>query len=316
MIKNVHNMDSSQSSLKSFEVFVAGIPATVDSDSVNNFFNELGPIKKLEQLKIGKASKGNRIPKKFYKLTTDSHKLFSLLIDHPGPLFKGRTIFCQEYKSGGDLASHSADINARRIVVKQVPLSVEDTELKVTLVNAGGLLETMYEYKSEIDIKTDYAKSFKTYSVTFQESNQVLQLIEKGSLNLASGATILIERFIYRKRGGTESTTKIIPKGDSITPANKLNKHGTVTATETQKKTIGTFAYSASSHVKPAPYDSSKGPKLETSPESAINFLGWLSDGYKPTSSKYHVSGKAPTYNHSSALSQDRPFNLRFNFLT
>ena len=315
-MKHVQKMDSSQSSPKSYEVFVAGIPGSIDSDFVSSFFNEMGPIKKLELLKIGKASKGNRIPKKFYKLTTDSLKLFSQLIDHPGLLFKGRRIFCQEYKSGGDLTSHSADINARRIVVKQVPLSVEDIELKVTLVNAGGLLETMYEYKSEVDIKTDYAKSFKTYSVTFQESNQVLLLIEEGSLTLASGATILIEKFIYRKKGANESTTKTPTKGDSITPAKKLNKHGTVTATENQKKTIGSFAFSASSQVMPAPYDSSKGPKLEPSPESAINFLGWLSDGYKPTSSKYHVSGKAPTYNHSSALSPQRHFNLRFNFLT
>lgn len=314
-MKNARKNNDGQISCQSYEVFVAGIPAAVDASLVSIYFNELGPITNLELLKIGKVSQRNKLPKTFYRLTTESRQLFSLLVDQPGPIFKGRRLFCQAFKIGDDLALHSADINARRIVVKQVPLSAIDNQIKAALVQAGGPIETLYQYKSNVDTNTDYDKSFKTYSATFKLGNNVTQLIENGSLVLSSGVTILIEGFVYKKRGAIEPNAHKLPVSVTTTKKNLGKQAYFESSTETTKKIYEPYFFPDIDQEKKASYESHKMPKKELPPKLAPDSENWHRKGLKPTSTKYHLHDKAPKYNHSSVFGRQLQSNLRFNFL-
>lgn len=297
---------------KLYEVFVAGIPATESIDSVHSYFSSMGSVKNIELLKIGTKSRGNKLPKRFYRLVTDCYLLFSTLVHHPGPLFKGRRLFCQVYKSGDDLASHSADINARRIVIKQVPLATEDDDVRIALRQAGGSLETLYEYKSEVDIKTDYSKFYKTYSATFEATSNISELVEKGTLVLASGDVALIERFLYKRKPVLGSNQKNLPS-DNFVAEDKEEKYCSQKGATNKKPEV---SGSKRFPVKTAKFGIPKNRKNEgtgKTQDTDADFLKWLEDGYKPTSKKYHLSNKVPEHNYLSMESSAKHPLLRFN---
>lgn len=302
--------------LEWYEVFVAGMPATIDFETVLIFFSSIGPVQKLEVLKMGKKQRGNRLRKKFYMLTTFSPKLFELLVGAPGPEFRGRRLFCQEYKSGDDLASHSADINSRRIVIKQVPLSVNETDLKTALSQVGGILETLYEYKSDVDIKTEYSKSYKTCSATFKSGLKVSKLIEEGILHLPSGTPVLIERFLYKRRLAPDTLLDDLTQVETNLNRSIFEKQSAVQGATTN------LNFEASNSKHSSGQCSKLAPKADKvklnpyrTPDSDVLILNCITQSYKPTSVKYHQSANGPKSQPLRETHIHSIHNLRFNTL-
>jgi hypothetical protein len=307
--------DSDRHESHTFEVFVAGIPATADIDSVYSYFRGLGHVKELELLKIGKKQYGKKPPKKFYKLRTDSAVFYGKLLERPGPMYQGRRLFCQVFKSGDDLVLHSEDINARRVVVKEVPLSTLTDELRDALMQAGGDLEMLYEYKSELVIETDYSKVFKTYSATFGSKSLVLTLIENRTLRLPSGPDVLIEKFIYRNKGDQNFNPKPLEQEE---PPSKF-KSFKYNVEKSEARISGFVVDDANqgkgSRTKKTIKDSAKNQTKESSQNPTQGFPEWMIDGCKPTSAKYYLSKKVLNSGGQSMTGNYKQSNLRFNIL-
>lgn len=313
MEKQIVDADRGDQGVKLFDIFVAGIPATTDLETVSRYFCSLGPVKKLELLKIGKKSRGNKLPKQFYRLTTSSVQLFSRLLNPHAPLFYGRKLFCQVYKRGDDLATHSADVNARRVVVKQVPHAATDDDVRAALRKSGGPLETLYEYKSEVDIKTDYSVLYKTYSATFESSSHVLGLIENGKTLLASGVEITIEQFLYKRKLNSEIPSKPVNLSKITTKKLLDNDFSKKNYATTQKKVANSFGERKSYQANKATIDSSKNQPKDSAHDKPTSLPKWLVEGYKPTSAIYHLSKQALTYQPNDKLHLAQLSNLRFN---
>lgn len=315
MERSVRESDSDRHESQVFEVFVAGIPATANIDSVYSYFRGLGHVKQLELLKIGKKQYGKKLPKEFYKLSTDSAVFYGKLLERPGPMYQGRRLFCQAYKSGDDLVLHSEDINARRVVIKEVPLSTVTDELRDALIQAGGDLETLYEYKSEVDIETDYSKVFKTYSATFGSKSLVSTLIENRTLRLPSGPNVLIEKFIYRNKGDQKSISKLLAQEQPPLKFKSLRYN----VEKSEAHISGFVADDANqgkgSKTKKTIKDSAKNQTKESSQNPTQGFPEWMIDGCKPTSAKYYLSKKVLNSGGQSMTGNYQQSNLRFNIL-
>ena len=197
-----------------YEIFVAGFPALTTAETIKKYFETYGPVLSVEILKAGKAKANARLPKVYCKLRTLSEPMFLKIIGHPGPCFKGRSLFCQEFKTGERLAAHSFNVNARRIVVKKVPRSLSLSDLKEGLEGIAGKIEVIYEYQSDLQIETANSKFLKTVSVTFAEHhNRLQEAINRTYLEVLPGITVEIEQFRYHKMRS---------KGDSTPPPKSL----------------------------------------------------------------------------------------------
>lgn len=295
-----------------YVVFVAGLPATVDEGTVLKYFSDMGPVQKLELLKIGKKTRSKGLPKKFYKLTTCSSQLFSLLVSKSCPEFNGRRLFCQEYKNGDDLAFHSADINSRRIVIKKVPIDVTDTVLKTVIGQAGGPLEMMYEYKSDIAIKTEYSKIYKTISATFQSSDRVENLIQQGIIVLPTGEVMLIERFLYKRRLAHNTAVGMPLQANSTTAI--LDKRSNMQSTLPSPNLVGFAKNHLRDNKEKIAQTAITNKVYPVGSQNTTNYVDiWLCHSYKPTSVKYHYSAQSPMLSHHRDTPKNMQLNLRFN---
>lgn len=314
---NRDSINSSPSDPMIFEIFIAGVPAFDDVDTVKFFFKSLGPVFRLELLDICKKPSRGKQPKRFFKLATTSKDFFFLLVNGGGPIYKGRALFCEPYKSGEDLASHSADINARRIVIKQVPFEISLAFLRELLEAEGGEIETLYEYKSVVALETNYSLNFRSYSATFKSNLWAEEFARRGFLQLPSGEIAIVEKYYYR--GRVDNKGKSLTFNPSFQKSSGKYKKQCSSIKSSQKK--------SSFHARVSEYTLKQGETtLKKVAKATMNSSGlklkpcssyasFLNSLEKPTSRSYY-SYKDLVISSRTFNENDQNSNIRLNLLS
>lgn len=293
-----------------YEIFVAGIPASTSLGTLRTYFQSFGPVESIEFLKSGKKGATVRNPKKVCKLATMSREMFLRLTGPIPPQFRGRVLFCQQYKSGPTLLAHSADVNSRRVVVKKVAPSVNLDELRKALQRAVGPIEVFYQYKFDVAGQLHSSRDHKTYSVTFVDNSAALRsLLACGSLELPTGVRVEVEQFCYNRK-----REKTVPNDSNIGP---LFLQG-IKSSKVKTKTTAETKVSPHKGQKPSnPRDTlcrcaaghAEQPRGNISVE--IGNHGYLCHTAKPTAASYHR--REPPLQHASAACALHPSNIRLN---
>lgn len=300
-----------------YEVFVAGIPASTSLEMLRNFFQGFGPVFSIEFIKLDKRRRTNRQPRKFCKLTTTSRGMFHHLIGAPLQ-FKGRSLFCQQFMSGDSLLAYSTDINARRVVVKKVPVNIGTDELKEALEFNIGSIDIIYQYKSDFAYFFHNSKDHKTFSVTFSDCFASLQLhLKRRFFDLPSGARVEIEQFSYNRyredrnrdrsrNGPLPDSSKDISSSESKTKTlNQGGKHRLVQTKPSEADKIYCQCSKATLTSMLASVEKPTQSLIEVKIKCQLGYLG------KPTVSKYHRFHKHLP--HTISTCRLHPSNIRLN---
>lgn len=127
-------------------------------------------------------------------------------------------------KTGLDLIFHNCQKNQRRVLIKKVPIEVDEQEILDAIRVEFGLVEKFFGYKSETkfwEASSVLASSNKkvTYSVTFQAKSSAAKAVRKGYMILRLGynpITVIVEKFKRTKLGQNDWQSPTI--NPSITP--------------------------------------------------------------------------------------------------
>lgn len=299
---------------QTYEIFVAGIPATTTVASLTDFFVQFGPVDGIELQKVAKKKLSKkRLPKQYCRLKTSSEEMFKKMILGEIPPFRGRSLFCQEFKRGDSLEAHSSELNARRIVIKKVPRNLNLPELQLALEKVVGIIEVIYEYQSDLKIETSNTKQFKTVSTTFKNQTKELQdMIAHGFFQMSPTITVQIEQFSpNRKKVQKKLST---PKGQNPI---LLERYQVLRIGSTWNKNVkskGTKLHQVTTEQK-NPVQRPKNPFTQYKKSNDWMSHHW-DNHFKPTCTAYHRLHESSVDDRQSAI-QSGVFcrNLRFNIL-
>ena len=204
-----------------YKVFVAGIPSTLKFRSLNKYFSMIGPITRIESMNKGKNGRYQNysIPdqtchKGYCVIVTQDLATYHSILNGSHELL-GRALMCTKYLKKGELINHNQSVNQQRLLLKNVPPTLSESNLKKFLEDKYGSIRIIYAFKTQKTKGTQLTvrpnKNLTTYSVTFDDPQSALMLSKNGEFIGPNGCLISASPFkSYSKehkkdpRSGTE----------------------------------------------------------------------------------------------------------------
>ena len=188
---------------ETYSIYIAGIVHYATSADIKRYFSSFGKIERIstfeDRSQNWASTEGERSAMRgFCIISTKSLKTFQSIMNAEEHWFMGRRLNCQEYVQGEDLQSHNKMLNDRRVVLKQVPLSIDEKKLKHTLESIAGEIEMFFTFRSSLETKK--SKRNLTCSAMFKSTKDAQKLIELGGFPGPDGRPINIRKYEHQAR--------------------------------------------------------------------------------------------------------------------
>jgi hypothetical protein len=207
------------------KLFVTGLEYKTPISQIYWLFSEYGPIvnitekvKKLNHKPLNHSISGVDIKSGSCYIETSCNDTAEKILSIGKFKLNNRDIMCSPYKLGKELADENNEKNNRRILLKKVPASVSEEEVKQRVEELFGLVEVFFPFlcdqkrgvKTQTFAKKKQVRSIRTYSVMFRDGESCSLAIQAGALLLADGTKITIEKFSneYRREKLTKQNQK------------------------------------------------------------------------------------------------------------
>lgn len=172
-----------------YKIFVAGVPSGTRSAAVKDLFSKYGNI-----IAVIENKKDQNLPKKRPGLSTylrggncclvvEDQDTYKRILDGKDYVISNRHIICTPFTSGQKLAKKNRTNNLKRILIKKVPVCVEEQFVREYIITKYGPVETMFYMLPESSSKKKKKngvdnRNFRTYSIMFQEAEAAERAIE------------------------------------------------------------------------------------------------------------------------------------------
>lgn len=190
-------------------IYVSGIPRGTFVKSIQRCFYTAGYTVMVKSSQLVPMSPKEQLNSGHCLIETESYKSQKNLVQIQYVYFQGRRLKLEKYLSGSDLCKHNSNNNKRRVLVKKVPSTISEKTVRYILERNFGPISECYALmtsKKSITscIKTN-CRDTKTYSVMF-ENPVNHRLSNAAQLEIQPGSFVTIERFVIKKKLGTNST--------------------------------------------------------------------------------------------------------------
>ena len=204
-----HFIPANHQSRDKFKIFVAGAPAQMEASQLTAYFTSFGVSAKVKPFK-SHSVKGKQSGKGCFILEVFDRNTHSAILEHDHYLVCGRRLLCQPYLRGNMLAAENEDKNMRRVILKFVPRSLSETDLKTLIENTYGKIDCLFAYRPESKIlSVGYnSKKFRTYSVMFNRIESAEKIISQGLHFFKHWPAIEVQKF-KRKEGALKNASPI-----------------------------------------------------------------------------------------------------------
>lgn len=195
--------DSEARNVKNLSIYVAGIPSQASRSEIKKYFSQFGSIERVVTFEDkGRRSiftGDDRMPiRGFCIVTPRSKHTFDRILEHSEHRFGDRILACRKYVNGLELQQQNKLLNDRRVILKQVPLSIEEKTLKKTLELIGGQIEMFFAFRPDTELKRQ--RKHLTCSAMFSDSRGAQELIDIGSIPGPNGRPISVRKYMHNSR--------------------------------------------------------------------------------------------------------------------
>lgn len=187
-------------------IFVTGLPSKSTVQVVLDHFKQYGKVQ-LYRInsptntncnKVLQAHASANIKRGFCILRAFSESTYQNILSS-SEMFLGRSLAIGPFRQGSELWSHNEHINSRRVIVKKVPASVLEDDLRKILETHFGTIHRMYKFAAESThkaAKKEKSRKHNTYSIEFEHEAFAEEASVCESLLLPDFTTpVAIERF-------------------------------------------------------------------------------------------------------------------------
>ena len=284
---------------KEYKIHVGPVPRTTTVDKLLSHFRRFGPDVHVLSGRNhrGQAAPGSQLEKGFCTLVARSWKTAQSILDHPVQDFEGRRITCDPFIEGSrERQAHNQESNKRRIVVKNIPVDVNEEKLK-EFFSAFGEVRYSYFLKPSASSSASLpVQRAQTASVQFAREAPAARLVAAKQVEL-QGCLVSLERFDPQHRPRSQGACGLPAQPPVPSPQPKAAPGPTLGADPASK------THSVVSSPVP-PCFQSKVPQLIHQPAHKILDLFVI----KPTCKSYHHDIK-----EQYEQWHNREYNLRFN---
>lgn len=186
------------------KLFVAGLPKMSNPELILPFFSQFGPVR-LGQAK-SQAEEQHRRSKGHCVLICSSPVLAQKIAGIRNFQVGNRTLTALPFKSGLQLIMENSKLNSARIIIKKIPKTYSQEEIRNLLEQRHGPLRTLFKFEpDQTKLSSDPAmdrlyRRYDSYSAIFEDHSAAKELIEMGSFILGCGRVATIEKFRLRKK--------------------------------------------------------------------------------------------------------------------
>ena len=175
-----------------FTVYVAGISKQISKEELYKYFNQFGLISEITTFRKALAPSNTyeeeSTQKGYCFVNTFCRQTFSHILNYQYHSIFGRSIYCTKYEEGSKLMRQNRMNNQRRVIIKQVPIYLELSSLRLLLEQTVGKVEILYQFKDSSTkpqcITSNNSQKFKSFSVMFEEKSCALFLLNLKELVL------------------------------------------------------------------------------------------------------------------------------------
>ena len=186
--------------VEKFILFVSGIPEGTNPHGLISYFNLLGFRIRIFHKDSTTTKLGSQISSGHCLIKVDTEKTYEAILSYHRYYFMGRRLMVSPYLRGANLQRENSQKNKRRIVVKQVPSFVHESELVLCLEHKFGIIESIYKFKD-----SPFSSLFPSIKASSVNSFSVmLRYPYKGPaftvlrIEIIPGKSIYVERFKFK----------------------------------------------------------------------------------------------------------------------
>lgn len=195
-------------------VFVTGIPRGTIALEVIRIFSEIGYKIKVVNQYSENIESSSRINSGYCLMKTESVSDYSSILELHHVFFSGRRLILKPYLTGTDLYKQNRKNNKRRILIKQVPFYISETEIRNHLENRYGFISELYRLKPHQPSSSYSRRKFCAYSVMFEEA--IADHFKSSTfLEIRTNTFVIAERFCLNKKQNpcsSESSSRLSPE--------------------------------------------------------------------------------------------------------
>lgn len=192
------NRGKARSSVNSTKLFVAGLPSAISPLEILAYFRTISPAFSLTI--PGDIDLCERQQKKgFCYLVCFDSEIAQYVIKKKFFSFLNRTLTVMKQLEGVDLIIQNKKVKKCRVILKQVPSTVTEAQLKYFIEERYGNLETIFRLRSKDPYSDNNNKNanhmkFHAFSGYFKEKAHATALINLGVVTYIDGSTIHVHK--------------------------------------------------------------------------------------------------------------------------
>lgn len=196
------NRGKARSSVHSTKLFVAGLPSAISPLEILAYFRTISPAFSLTI--PGDIDLCERQQKKgFCYLVCFDSEIAQYVIKKKFFSFLNRTLTVMKQLEGVDLIIQNKKVKKCRVILKQVPSTITEAQLKHFIEERYGDLETIFRLRSkdpysDINKKKANLMKFHSFSGYFKEKAHATALINLGVVTYIDGSTIHVHKHEYQ----------------------------------------------------------------------------------------------------------------------
>lgn len=285
-------------------LFVTGIPSKSKAHEILAHFTTYGHVQlyklgsKNDGNKVMKANPASNIKRGFCILLARDLKSFRNVLNSANVLFQGRTLAISRFRQGRELYEYNQYVNSRRVILKKVPINIDQNLLRLFIESEYGKLSRIYCYQAESKEKASRknpSRKSHTYSAEF-DSIQDADKLAKCSFIYLPGGQVKIQVEKFNRKPSSLETNFIL--GEEVPGIGLLNHD-----TDGREMTIPQFETFSESRLDSQNHHNGVGINQERS-DIRCHFL-------KPTSRMYFEKSTTIKLRNTVKYQNGLRFNLQ-----
>lgn len=196
----------SASNQDSLSIFLAGAPGTSSARSLLEYFRQFGDVRAVEPKPCrgeeALLSSGNKKPKHFWILRTGDRQTYEKILAARPCYFAGRKLHLTPFRTGIQLILHNHRTSKKRVLIKRVPIWVDQRGLIDSIERQYGVVQTYFRFEPDpskqlhSNLSSQVRNSY-TYSVTFCNKIDRDSILEAGRLTISPEVSVPVEKFMH-----------------------------------------------------------------------------------------------------------------------
>lgn len=178
-------------SAKEWSIFVAGFPHFLQVTDVRDYFSGFGKVTHVKRLKTASE-------KICHKLVAANKSSYLKILNPQEPhKFQDRRLIIKPFVKGKQLAKLNKDMNSCRVIAKNVPSSITQTQFQNWVSQVAGPVANLY-YFQKTGKRKSTSRAKRTYSILFEHQESAEQLVRLAAWQFEDGnGPSKFERFIF-----------------------------------------------------------------------------------------------------------------------